>query len=103
MPWGHIQHAHIHTCSHICAHTHAHKTDAFHCLYVLTVPIHHTCNVAVSSRVFDKNFHSAPNWLKIYMPTVPQSTVMGQSYSISIEGLIILRQNGETGDLRWAI
>ena len=36
---------------------------------------------------FDKNFCPAPNWLKFYMPTVPQSTMMGQSHSISIEGL----------------
>ena len=35
----------------------------------------------------DKNFHSAPSWLKLYMPTAPQSTLMDQSYSISIEGL----------------
>ena len=28
-----------------------------------------------------------PNWLKSYMPTAPQSTMMDQSYSISIEGL----------------
>ena len=27
------------------------------------------------------------HWLKSYMPTVPQSTMMDQSYSISIEGL----------------
>ena len=33
------------------------------------------------------NFCSVPNWLKSYMPTAPQSTMMGQSYSISIEGL----------------
>ena len=36
---------------------------------------------------FYKNFCSAPNCLKSYMPTAPQSTMMGQSYSISIEGL----------------
>ena len=38
-------------------------------------------------RVFDKNFRSAPNWLNSYMPTMPQSTVMSQSHSVSIEGL----------------
>ena len=38
-------------------------------------------------RVFDKNFCVAPNWRTNYMPTAPQSTMMGQSYSISIEGL----------------
>ena len=32
-------------------------------------------------------FHSVPNWLKCYIPTAPQSTMMGQSYSIAIEGL----------------
>ena len=41
----------------------------------------------VPASVFDKNFHSAPNWLKSYMPTAPQLTMMGQSYSILIEGL----------------
>ena len=57
---------------------------------------HKDCNVIGSIcnfkrrnyfRGFDKNFHSAPNWLKSYMPTAPQSTMMDQSYSISIEGL----------------
>ena len=43
--------------------------------------------LCVCVRVFDKNFCSVPNWLKSYMATVPQSTMMGQSYSISIEGL----------------
>ena len=38
-------------------------------------------------RIFDKNFCSMPNWLKSWMPTAPQSTMMGQLYSISIEGL----------------
>ena len=33
------------------------------------------------------NFCSASNWLKSYMPTVSQSTMMGQSYNISVEGL----------------
>ena len=39
------------------------------------------------ARVFDKNFGLVPNWLKSYMPTAPQSTMMGQSSSISIEEL----------------
>ena len=38
-------------------------------------------------RIFDKNFHSVPNWLKSYMPTALQSTIIDQSYSISIEAL----------------
>ena len=32
-------------------------------------------------------FFSAPNWLKSYIPTAPQSTMIDQSHSISIEGL----------------
>ena len=49
-----------------------------------------SCNLKCQSwsriniRVFDMNFRPAPNWLKSY---IPQSTMMGQSYSISIEGL----------------
>ena len=43
--------------------------------------------IHITIRVFDKNFHKAPNWLKSYMSTVPQSTMMGQSYSVSTEGL----------------
>ena len=42
---------------------------------------------AVQLRVFDKNFYSAPNWLKSYISTVPQETMMGQTYSILIERL----------------
>ena len=40
-------------------------------------------------RVFDKNLHSAPNcnWLKSYMPTASQSTMMSQSHSILIEDM----------------
>ena len=30
---------------------------------------------------------SALNWLKSYIPNAPQATMMGQSHSISIEGL----------------
>ena len=41
----------------------------------------------LQARVCDKNFHSVPNWLKSYMPTAPQSTMMGQSYSCLIEEL----------------
>ena len=37
------------------------------------------------------------------MPTVPPSTMMGQSYSILIEGLKMLHQNGATDPLRWVI
>ena len=38
-------------------------------------------------KVYDKNFRAAPKWLISYIPTASQSTMMGQSYSISIEGL----------------
>ena len=41
-------------------------------------------------RDFDKKFRSAPNWLKLYMPTVPQSAMMVQSCSVSIEGLYLV-------------
>ena len=41
----------------------------------------------VYARVFDKDFCSVPSWLESYMPTALQSTMMDQSYSISIEGL----------------
>ena len=44
-----------------------------------------TINITI--RVFDKNFHKVPNWLKSYTPTASQSTMMGQSYSVSTEGL----------------
>ena len=40
-----------------------------------------------SNRDFNKNFCSAPNWFKSYKPTASQSTMMNQSYSISIEEL----------------
>ena len=43
--------------------------------------------VYLYTSVFDKNFCLAPNWLQSYMPTAPQSTMMDQLYSISIEGL----------------
>ena len=49
--------------------------------------VYNNNNHHLHSRVFDKNFRSAPNWLKSYMPTTPQSTMMGQSYSVWIEGL----------------
>ena len=57
----------LHVCMYVCM-----CISLFVCVYV---------------RVFDKNFCSAPNCPKSYMPTVPQSTMMDQSYSISIEGL----------------
>ena len=43
--------------------------------------------IHITIRVFDKNFRKAPKWLKSYMPTAPQSTMMDQSYSVSTEGL----------------
>ena len=43
--------------------------------------------IHITIRVFDKNFCKVPNWLKSYMPTAPQSTMMDQSYSVSMEGL----------------
>ena len=43
--------------------------------------------IHITIRVFDNNFHEAPNWLKNYMPTAPQSTMMDQSCSVSTEGL----------------
>ena len=43
--------------------------------------------IYITIRVYDKNFRKASNWLKSYMPTAPQSTMMGQSYSVSMEGL----------------
>ena len=39
------------------------------------------------NRVFDKNFCLTPNWLKSYMQTASQSTMMGKSCSASVEGL----------------
>ena len=51
------------------------------------IQLHHphmrlaNCNDITTAGFFDKNFHSVPNWLKIYIPTVLQSTIMGQSYS----------------------
>ena len=43
--------------------------------------------VHLVATIFNKGFYFAPNWLKVTCNTVGQSTVMGHSYSISIEGL----------------
>ena len=56
--------------------------------YCMLIIVHRSYMIrGVYTRVFDKDFCSAPSWLKSYMPIAPQSTMMDQSYSISIAEL----------------
>ena len=48
-------------------------------------------------QVFEKNSYLAPNWLKRYMPTTPQSTTVGLLCSISVEGLNHVTPKWRTG------
>ena len=54
-------------------------------------------------KVLDKDFCFTPNWLKVTCQLCEIKQIMGQSYSISIEGLKHVGTSGATDLTSWVI